>query len=135
MSSANELQQLIRDTLTADAAIMAIANDVYDRVPPEPFGDKTAYVSFGASDGTEDDADEIDGIEVTRQIDIWSRAVGSVECQSLTDLVRRALHRSGLALSQNALCDMWVTLWRVSADPDGLTTHGVVQITAMIEES
>lgn len=113
---------------------MAIAAGVYDDVPEDPFGSKTAYVSFGASDSVENDADGINGVEVTAQIDCWSRDVGQVECKRLTDLVRRALHRQSLALSENALVDTWVTLTRVIKDPDGLTTHGVVQVTAQIQE-
>lgn len=134
MSISAELQKLYYDTLKADAAVMAIAANVYDDIPGNPFKGKTAYVSFGPIDSLEDDADCITGLEITTQIDIWSRAVGDVEGKRLTDLVRRALHRKGLQLSNNALVDTWVTLTRVFRDRDGLTTHGVVQVTAMVEE-
>lgn len=134
MSSSAELQRRVFDTLTANTAIMALANGVYDRVPSDPFGAKTAYVSFGAEDAREDDAEGIAGLEVTLQIDVWSRAPGFVECKRLTDLVRKALHRKPLTLTDNALVDAWVTLSRVFRDPDGVTSHGVVQATFMIEE-
>ena len=134
MSSAAELQKLMVDTLSASDAIMAIAAGIYDRPPAAPFGARTAYVSIGPTDTVEDDADCITGLEVTLQIDCWSRAVGQVECKQLVDLVRQALHRQSLSLTDNALVDIWVTLTRVFRDPDGLTTHGVVQVTAMIEE-
>lgn len=134
-SSSAELQKLVFDTLKANAAIMALAHDVYDRVPANPFGPKTAYISFGPEDSTEDDAEGITGREVTLQVDIWSRAPGFVECKRLTDLVRRALHRTSLELTDNALADTWVTLTRVFRDADGVTSHGVVQVTATIEET
>lgn len=134
MSSSAEFQKLVFDTLTADAAIMAIAAGVYDQVPADPFGSRTAYVSFGPMDTVDDDADCITGVELTLQVDVWSRAVGSVEAKRLTDLVRKALHRRSLELSANALVDTWVELTRVFRDPDGVTTHGVVQVTAMLEE-
>jgi hypothetical protein len=134
MNSGEELQRLYFTTLTGDTAIMAIANDVYDKVPEKPYGSKTAYISFGATDQTEDDAECISGQQVTMQIDILSKAAGSLECRNLTDLVRRKLHRQVLSIDTNALIDVWVGITRVFRDPDGLTTHGVVQVTAMIEE-
>ena len=134
MSSSSELQQLIFETLTGNGAIMALANGVYDRVPTNPFGEKTAYISFGSEDANEDDAEGIDGLEATTQIDIWSRAGGRVECKNLTALVRKALHEKELQLPTSALVEIRVVLTRIFADPDGETTHGVVQVTAMIEE-
>ncbi len=135
MSSAAEFQKLIFDTLKANTAVMALANSVYDSIPTSPFGAKTAYISFGPVDTNEDDADCITGVETTLQIDVWSRAPGFVECKRLTDLVKKALHRKSLELSENALVDVWVPLVRVFRDPDGITSHGVVQVTAMIEET
>lgn len=134
MNSGEELQRLLVATLKGDAPIMAIANNVYDQIPTSPFGSKAAYISLGPVDSVEDDADCITGVSVTAQLDIWSRAVGSLECKNLTDLVRKKLHRASLALSDNALVDIRVTLTRVFRDPDGITTHGVIQVTAMVEE-
>jgi len=134
MNSGEELQRLLVATLKGDAPIMAIANNVYDQIPTSPFGSKTAYISLGPVDSVEDDADCITGVSVTAQLDIWSRAVGSLECKNLTDLVRKKLHRASLALSDNALVDIRVTLTRVFRDPDGITTHGVIQVTTMVEE-
>jgi hypothetical protein len=134
-SSSAELQKLVFATLKANAAIMDIAHDVYDRVPASPFGTRSAYISFGPEDAREDDAEGISGREVTLQIDIWSRAPGFVECKRLTDLVRRALHHTSLEMADNALADMFVELTRVFRDGDGVTSHGVVQVTALIEET
>ena len=135
MSSSAEIQKLVFDTLTASAPIMAIANGVYDRVPQEPFGARTACISFGPEDTQDDGADCIAGLKKTLQIDIWSRAPGFVECKTLTDLVRKALHRKPLALSVNAMVDVEVDLVRVFRDPDGETSHGVVQVMFTIEET
>ncbi|NRP70609.1 hypothetical protein ILFOPFJJ_01490 [Ensifer psoraleae] len=142
MSSAAELQKLYYDTLKADSAIMALAYGVYDRVPEKPFGpvdaagntEKTAYIVLGETDDVEDDAECITGLEKNTTIHVWSRAVGKVECKRLVDLVRKALHRRPLALTENALVDIWVDTTRVFSDPDGLSTHGVVQVRAVVEE-
>jgi hypothetical protein len=133
MDALEELQRLLYSTLKADTAVMAIANNVYDHVPDNEYGTKTAYVSFGPVDTNEDDAECISGIEVTQQIDCWSKAVGAVECKALVSAVRRALHRKSLTLTDNALVDVWVTVTRVFPDPDGVT-HGVVTVSCIIEE-
>jgi hypothetical protein len=133
-SSSAEVQKLVRDTLIGNSEVMALANGVYDSIPANPFGSKTAYISFGPEDTVEDDAECITGIEVTLQIDVWSRAVGSVECKRLTDLVRKALHRKSLTLTDNALVDASVDVTRVFRDPDGVSTHGVVTATFRVEE-
>lgn len=132
MSSTAELHQVVYNALKNTPALMAIASAVYDRVPENR---QFPYVSIGPASGVEDDAECISGREVTMQIDAWSRAVGTEECQTMTDLVRRALHRQPLQMAENALCDIWVVSDEVRPDPDGLTTHGIVRARAMIEES
>lgn len=134
MQSSEEFQRLVYSTLTADSAIMALAYRVYDHVPESPYGTKTAYISFGPYDVNQDDAECIDGIEATLQIDVWSKAPGTVECKTLTDLVRKALHHKSLSLSEHALVDTRVELWRVIPNSGG-EHHGVVHVTALIEES
>lgn len=134
MSASAELQKLIFDTLKADAAVMAIANGVYDRVPASPYGVKTAYISFGPSDVVDDSADCISSGEHTFQVDAWSKAVGQVECKRLVDAIKDALHERELSLTENALAEIRVDFRRVFVDPDGLTSHGVVTVTASIEE-
>lgn len=134
MSASAELQKLIFDTLKADLAVMAIANGVYDNVPASPYGTKNAYVSFGPTDVVDDSADCISSGEHTFQVDCWSKAVGQVECKRLVDAVKDALHERNLVLTENALVEIRVDFRRVFKDPDGLTTHGVVTVTAFIEE-
>lgn len=129
-----ELQKLLFTTLTGTAGIMALAGGVYDRVPADPYKTKTAYVSFGPSDVVDDSADCIISGEHTFQLDVWSKAVGQVEAKRLVDLIYGALHEQSLELTENALAEIRVDFRRVFVDPDGLTTHGVVTVTALIEE-
>lgn len=136
MSAQAELQKLILDTLKADAAVMALANGVYDRVPSSPWGPDAinGYISFGPTDVVDDDADCIRSGEHSVQIDCWSRRPGMVHAKRMVDAVKAALHKQELTLTENALVDLRVTMRRVVPDPDGLTSHGIVMITAMIEE-
>lgn len=132
-ASGHELQLLLVATLNADIAVMSLVNGVYDTPPADPWGTKKAYISIGATDVITDDADCVDGEEHNIQLDVWSRAVGAVECKKICAAVKAALHQAALDLTDNALCDIRVDGYRAFRDPDGLTTHGVVPVVAVIE--
>lgn len=134
MSASYDLQKLIYDTLRNDAGVMAQVSGVYDSVPDNPWGAKQAYISFGPVDVVEDDAECIYGATHAFQIDCWSRKKGSVHCKQIVDAVKKALHDKSADLGDYGLAQMRVTMRRVFADPDGVTTHGVVTVEADIEE-
>lgn len=133
-SSSAEVHKLLYDTMKADTAIMTLANGVYDSIPAAPWGIVNGYISIGNSDGSLDDADCIGGVEITFQIDCWSRQKGLVVCRRMVDAVRKALDRQDLELTDNALCELRVGFYQTFLDPDGITAHGVVQVTAYVEE-
>lgn len=129
----HELQALLVTTLKADTGVMALVNGVYDSVPADPWGTKKAYISLGPTDVLTEDADCIDGEEHNVQLDVWSRAVGAVECKKICAAVKAALHRAALNLADNALAEIRVDGYRTLRDPDGLTTHGVIPVVAIVE--
>lgn len=132
--SSLELQGLIVSTLKADANVMALVDGIYDQPPANPWnGARQAYISFGPSDMTTDDADCADGETHTVQLDVWSRTVGAVACKRICGAVKAALHDADLQLSENALVQMLLEFQQIARDPDGLTTHGAMQFTAMVE--
>ena len=125
---------MVYDRLTGNGDVMALVNGVYDRAPQNPWGLTEAYISFGAEDTVADDAECIDGEELTIQLDIWSRKPGRVECKKIMHAVKSALHeRDDLELSTNALSQCRLVLTRLFLDRDGLTTHGVMQFTFHVE--
>lgn len=134
MSASNELQALIYQRLVTDAGVHAV---VGDRIYDNPIGkDDFPYVSFGPSDAVEDDADCITGRVETIQIDCWSRYQGGFkEVKALADAVKKALHRYSGTLTVNALVEMTVQTIRCFRDPDGITSHGVVTVQAIVEEA
>ena len=67
------------------------------------------------------------------QIDVWSRAVGFPECRKLTDAVLNALHDADLPLPINPLVIFQHQQTRVMRDPDGLTSHAVMNFQALVE--
>lgn len=89
MSAEAELQKLLVDTIKGNAGVMAIAGGCYDRPPKDPFKGKSAYVTLGSFEQLEDDSDCISGFEFTQTLNVWSKAVGGVECKNLASLLRR----------------------------------------------
>jgi hypothetical protein len=127
-----ELQGAIHDALKGDAALMAMINGVYDRVPEDPWGTIRGYITFGPEFTVYEDDDCIRIEEINLQLDVWSRQVGRVHCKQIVDRVRQVL----LALPEftdHALVLAEAPLSRVSPDPDGLTMHGIINLRFVVE--
>lgn len=105
---------------------------IYDRVQD---GKEPLYVAFGPAQVIDDSVDCVDGYEVFQQIDVWSRAVGSVEAKTVAGQVRAALHEAELTLAGFRLIEIRHQDTRVFADPDGLTTHAALSFRALIQET
>jgi hypothetical protein len=134
MSLSNSLQAAVYARLTGYAPLTSLIGDrVFD---PAPLEAEMPYISFGPSDYVPDDYDCITGRTETLQIDVWSTALdGQRECKAITDLVHRALHNHVPALVTGAVVNIEVTLVQVFRDRDGVTTRGVVQIEALLEDA
>lgn len=131
MSVSTDLQAMIWRRLVADPTLAAlIGGRVLDRAPA---GTVFPYVGFGPSYGTVEDAECIRGQTVTQQINVWSQAQdGQREAKEIADAVRDALH--GWRGDETvAMGPMLVSVPRIAADPDGVTTHGIILADAPIE--
>ena len=131
MSPATEFQKLVVGTLAGNADIMAIVTDVYDyaghtSTPP--------YISLGPITETPLDATGITYSEYRLQIDIWSDRKPKRECQEICHLVKKLFHNSSLTLSTHAIGTIRVTGNRMLREANGITNHGVITLTANIEE-
>jgi hypothetical protein len=107
-----------------------VGNRVYDSVPGNAV---FPYVSYGPSDLVSDDADCILAFNGFHQLDGWSRAPGYPEVKKIADAVRKALQDAPLALPTNALVFIEHRTTRYVRDPDGLTSHAVIQLETVIE--
>lgn len=126
-----ELQGVIASRLKSDSAVRALVADrVYDNVPKEAGFPR---ITLGATDETSDDADCIEGLAISFQVDCWSQAVGFPQVREMADAVRRALHEADLSLSANALVSLMHRQTRVFRDPDGLTSHAAMTFDAFVE--
>ncbi len=141
MSPDFELKVAVIARLKADTTVASfVGSKVYDRVPETTDGKPdvpSPYISMGPWTVLPDDADCIDGVEITGQIDVWSwgggEAYGSAQVQKIADAARRSLHNAEFSLTTNALAELQHVLTRILRDDDGVTNHAVVQFTAVVE--
>lgn len=132
MSVTVELQDALVAHLQADPALLPlIGGRVYDNVPAAPV---YPYVSLGPTDGRPEALQCLDTREITCQFDVWTHEQGQLRsCRLITDALARALRDAEIALVVNACVRLEVELIRVLRDPDGVTGHGIVQVTADTE--
>jgi hypothetical protein len=139
-SPALELQGAIVARLKTDPSVIALLNGrVYDDVPSdetrkEKTGASFPYVSMGPRDELSDDADCVTGFEIALQIDVWSRAVGFPEAQSIADAVRKSLVEYEFPEMENPIVLFRHDQTRLFRDPDGLTTHAAMAFEAFAEQ-
>lgn len=114
------------------AQVPLVASRVYDRVTPTP---TFPYLHIGATQVVPTEAGCVDYAECSVTLHSWSREVGAVEARRISDQVSQALTdwTPDLSASGFACSELRITSAMVMADPDGVTTHGVIQIEAQTE--
>lgn len=138
--AAVEFQDMILARLKGFAAVSAIVGARVIDGPlargndPQP-DTKFPCVTMGDSSVIPDDEDCVDGREDNITLDCWTREGGKLwQVRQLADAVRKALHDYEGSLATERLVDCRVTLVRCFRDPDGITSHGVVNVRGLIEE-
>jgi hypothetical protein len=123
------LQGAVNTRLRTTAAVTnLVSTRIYDFVPQDV---TFPYVEIGDGQEIDDRIDDVDSVRLSITLHIWSRAVGKPQASQIADAVLTALHNQTLTLDAN---------WRMStplrrdqrqtlADPDGLTTHVVMNFT------
>ncbi|PJR11554.1 DUF3168 domain-containing protein [Sinorhizobium meliloti] len=130
-----ELQGAIVARLKANAAVMELANGIYDQPPDTAFATpKESYVTIGEAQFLRDDATCISGGEVYLTMHAWSRKVGFPAANQIADAVVESLHLAPLTLATNRLISIMHRQTRVFRDPDGLTSHAVIDFVANVEK-
>ena len=109
-----------------------VSGRVYDRVTPSA---AFPYLQIGATQIVPVEAGCFDFIECNITLHVWSRDVGAVEARRISDQALRALTdwTPDLSAAGVVCSDIGVTSALIMADPDGVTTHGVIQIEAQAE--
>lgn len=132
-----ELQRAIVTRIKADAVLSSLIVDrIYDLVPRGDDGKVLAdfpYVSFGDWQDTPENFDCIDASEIAVQLHVWSRDPGFREAKRIAKALSRCLHDADITLADNALTYLTYDGRRDLRDPDGLTSHSVVNFSAGVE--
>jgi len=134
MSFSAALQKLIFETLSSDGLLAyVVGTRIYDR--PEPNAE-FPFITFGPTSILLIQDDCLTSRTETFQIDIWSTdQSGKIEAKQICDLVIAALNGLEAQMEEGFATDLRVVLAQVMDDPDGKTTHGIVQIEALIDEA
>lgn len=138
MDPTYELVAAVIARLKADADVSSFVGPrVYNRPPDGAL--TPPYITTGPSDAVTDDADCIDGLEVTMQFDCWSwgsgEAFGDAQVRKLSGAVRAALHEAEIALPNNALATLRHRITRYQRESDGATNRAIISVTAFVELS
>lgn len=133
-----ELQGAVVTRLKGDATLAALIGPrVYDHVPRGSGGAVTAdfpFVGIADSDDLQADATCVTGYEITMNLDVWSRKPGFVEAKQIAHAVVKSLHDWDAPLPTNTVITLQHRQTRMFRDPDGLTSHGVVELVALVTE-
>lgn len=133
-----ELQGAIVTRLKADVAVAALVGArVYDNVPRTTAGVISAdypFIAIADSYELRDDVLCQRGVEITFNLDVWSRRPGFVEARQLAHAAVQSLHNWDASLATNRLITLQHRQTRMLRDPDGLTSHGVVEMVANVTE-
>lgn len=118
--------------VTALKASPAVADGrIYDRIPTDPV---FPYVTVGEGDTVGDDNSCFDSSEVNVSVHVWSRAVGFPEAKGIVALVRERL-RTEFTISGFLVVNAEYVTTRYLRDPDGLTSHAVVEFRYLIDHN
>lgn len=124
--------------LALQGAIYALLNDpspplvqrVYDKVPANPV---FPYVTIGEAQVIGDDTEDCGDLsEVIISIHAWSRAEGYPEVKRLAGAIRTTLRNASYSLSGFTVTVVEFQQARFLRDPDGLTSHAVVEFRYLI---
>lgn len=128
------LHRAVVAKLKADGGVMAIVGDrVYDDPPPSPV---KPYITLGPMDVIPEVAQEYEGSETSMQVDAWVAGPGGNGARQLGRAIRAALHEANLTLTEDQrLISLTVEMTRYLEEPDGVSKHVAVTLSALTEPS
>lgn len=141
MDPTYELIKECIDILKSDPAITAMVQDkVFDRVPEKQDGTpnvKSPYISVGSTNFLTEDFDCVDAATISLQFNCWSwgngEAYSSTEVRKLSFLVRKALHKKDIELSQNGFVSIEHQITAFNRASDGVTHQASVSFETLVD--
>lgn len=127
-----ELQGGMYTVLISDDALKQhVGSGVYDVVP----GDAAVpYVAIGEAQFIRSDSSGVLSGDIYLTLHAWSQEVGFREVKEIAGCVVDALHHAGIPLPTYRLVSINHRQTRVMRDPDGQTSHAVINMVAFVEK-
>lgn len=107
----------------------AASANVFDKVTPNLF----PRIQIGSGLAIPDDADCVDGFEVTFQIDVYSKGEGYPEVKAIAGEIHGLLHKKPLAVVGYELVDMWLSGASFSREQDETISRARIGLEARME--
>ncbi|KQV33143.1 MULTISPECIES: DUF3168 domain-containing protein [unclassified Rhizobium] len=131
-----ELQGAIVARLKADATLTQLVNGIYDQPPTTCWATpKESFVSIGEAQIIRDDATCLEGGQAYLTLHAWSRKTGYPVVKAVADAVVESLHLADLPMATNRFISIIHRTTRVFRDPDGLTSHAVIEFVANFDRA
>lgn len=124
------LQQAIFETLSEDAALMALVTGIYDYIPA---GGMYPYLALGEMEGRDWSTKTEQGMEFRLMVRVFSREAGRKEAAQIMERVHALLHNADLTVSGHALILMRCESSAIRRENDGSTFQGILAFRALIE--
>jgi len=123
------LRQMIQDRIIAEVPVLD--GRVYDRTSED---DPFPNVTMGPGHWLPADAECVAGELWTGQIDVWHRDVDKGIAGDVTKAVAAALRgwRDTVLLT---MTPFRIAMIRQMDEPDGISTHGIIQVETRVESS
>jgi hypothetical protein len=125
-----ELQKALFSTLNGSVTGMESASvSVYDDVP-----ENTAYpyVVIGEESTSNNGSKDLDGLEHTITLHVWSQYRGRREIKEIMESVYSLLHNTAITVSGASLVNIRQEFSTTLAENDGITRHGVMRFRAVV---
>jgi len=125
-----ELQKAIYNALNgAVTGIDSASVDVYDDVPE---GAEYPYIVIGEETSANDGTKDIDAVEYTLTLHIWSQYRGRREIKEIMQSVYDLLHDSAITVAGASLANIRQEFSNTLMENDGITRHAIMRFRAVV---
>ena len=125
-----ELQKAIFNQLSGSIVGLDSANIlVFDDVPENT---SYPYVVIGEETAINNGSKDLDGLEYTLTVHVWSNYRGRREIKEIMQSVYENLHDTAISVTGASLVNVRQEFNTTLAENDGITRHGVMRFRAVV---
>ena len=131
------IQRAIFTRLSGLSSVASLVNGIYATIPqPDDAGDAALfpYITIGNDSAAPMDTKTSDGVSVSIQIDVWSRAGNYIEAKDIAQAIYDALQKFDLVVVGANTISCNFASSSVFDDPDGVTKRVMTLFTVTLDE-